>query len=200
MIPMSRRALPLLLLAAFLLPAVASAQIRMVQVDEIAGEITIQNFASADTVDVGGYFMCREPGTYQQLSALTILGGGDLDLSAGEEVTVVYAPTPAAGGVGLYIQSGFTNPDNLADYVQYKNVAGFRENVADDAGLWVPGTFATGDPGPYFYSGNGVSDNGATFWTNVAPTPPTVPALSPWAIAMLVGALIVVGTATRPRA
>ena len=59
--------------------------------------------------------------------------------------------------------------------MQYKGVAGFRESVAVGAQIWTAGTFAEGDEGPYFYTGDG-TQNGAEFWTNSTGAP--VPSLS----------------------
>jgi hypothetical protein len=115
------------------------------------------------------------------------------------KVTIVYSAILSAGtGIGVYTTSGFTDPANMSDYMQFKDVAGFRESVAVAAGLWTAGTFATGDPGPYFYTGDGVSDNGAAFWTNAVP--PAVPTLSAWGlIASLVALLLVAMTMVRRR-
>jgi len=190
---LSASALALLLFLG-LLPSLAGAQIRMVEVDENALEVTIKNFSTTTTFDVSGYQMCRQPGTYQALSALTIVGGGDLDLSPGEEVTLVYSfILPAGTGIGLYIDgSNFSNPNNMADYVQYKGVVGFREPVAVSAGIWSAGSFASGDPGPYFYTGDG-TQNGAAFWTN-SPPAPSVPVLGAWlGTGLLVAMLLCVG-------
>jgi len=162
------------ILALFASANVASAQIRMVQVDELTREVTVRNFGGS-TVDISGYFMCRAPGTYEQTNTLTIVSG-DLNLSPDEQVTFVYLPIIFAGtGIGLYANgTGFGNAANMVDYMQYKGVAGFREGVAVSAGIWTAGTFATGASGPYFYVGDG-SDNGAAFWTNVAPAVPALP-------------------------
>ncbi len=137
----------------------------MVRVDENSTEVTIRNFSTTTTVNTAGFFMCREPFTYQAMSALTIVSG-DLMLSPGEEVTVVYGFVPGAGGVGLYANNaGFGNANNLLDYVQYGGVSGFREPVAVAAGIWTANTFASGSSGPYTYSGDGINDNGADFWS-----------------------------------
>jgi hypothetical protein len=180
----------------FALASPAEAQVRMVELDENAREVTIRNFSPDTTVDVSGYFMCRAPGTYQAASSLTIVGGGDLNLSPGEQVTLVYTFIIASGtGIGLYLNgANFGSPANMADYLQYKGVAGFRESVAVAAGLWTAGTFATGDPGPYFYTGNG-SQNGAAFWTHVPA--PQVPALGGWRAALVAAALLSVGLVRR---
>ena len=158
----------LVCLTLLLVPGLAGAQVRMTRVDEVAQQVTIKNFGTSPTpVDISGYFMCLAPGTYQQLSALTIVGSGDLSLSPGEEVTLVYTFIPASGGIGLYISSGFTNPNNLADYVQYDGVAGVREDVAVAAGIWTTGAFASGTSGPFSYWGDG-TQNGAFYWTSIA--------------------------------
>ena len=160
----------------------------MIELDEVSQEVTLKNFSDVTTVDVSGYYMCRAPGTYAALSALTIIGGGDLDLSPGEEVTIVYTAILSAGtGIGLYLNNlGFGNHVNMADYMQYKGVAGFRESVAVSAGLWTAGTFASGASGPYFYNGDG-TQNGAGFWS-AAPAP--VPTIGFWGIALLVVVVI----------
>jgi len=170
----------------------ASAQVRMIELDEISQEITIKNFSGGTTVDISGYFMCRAPGTYQQMTALTIISGGDLNLSPGEEVTVVYGAVLSTGtGIGLYLNgSGFANSANMADYMQYKGVVGVREPVAVAAGIWAASTFASGDPGPYFYSGDG-TQNGAAFWSSTPP--PSVPALGNLGALLMIA--IVIGSA-----
>ena len=152
------------ILALAMTVTVASAQTRMVQLDEVSQEVTLRNFSTTDTVDTSGFFMCIAPSTYRQVSGLPIVQG-DLMLSPGEEVTIVYSFVPAAGGVGLYANdNGFGNSNNMLDYVQYGGVAGFRQGTAISAGLWVGGTFASGSSGPFAYSGDGVNDNGAGFW------------------------------------
>jgi hypothetical protein len=78
----------------------------------------------------------------------------------------------------------------MADYMQYKGVAGFRESVAVGAGVWTAITFASGNPGPYFYSGDG-TQNGAAFWSSTPP--PAVPALGN--LGTLVLAAMVIGFA-----
>ena len=178
-----------LTLLALVLPGVASAQIRMSQVDELTQEVTIRNFGGTQ-VDVSTWWMCRQPGTYQQLSGLTVTSG-DLLLDPGEEVTIIYTFVLFAGtGIGLYDTNSFGNAAALQDYMQYKGVAGFREPLAVTAGLWTAGTFATGDPGPYFYIGDG-TENGATFWTNDPPAPPSgLPTLGAWGAGALGLALI----------
>ena len=177
--------------ATFLLLAAghASAQVRMIKVDESSQAVTIKNFGASMTVDISAYFMCLAPGAYRAVSTLTIVGGGDLDLSPGEEVTVVYTFTPASGGMGLYLNdSGFGSAVNMADYVQYDGGVGVREPVAVTAGIWTASTFATGAPGPYYYSGDG-TQNGAAYWSNVAP-PTAVPGLGGWSV--LVTTLLIV--------
>ena len=160
--------------AAVILPAVASAQVRMIQVDEVLQEVTIRNFGGT-AVDVSSYQMCREPGTYRALSALTLVSG-DLMLDPDEEVTFVYTFILSAGtGIGLYLNgNNFNSAANMADYMQYKGVSGFREGVAVTAQLWTAGEFAAGDDGPWFYDGDGVTENGAAFWSNVPEPSPTL--------------------------
>ena len=161
---MTRLLAPILATAVvMLLSATAAAQVRMIRLDEITQEVTIKNFGSGD-VDVSAYQMCRSPGNYQALSVLTLLEG-DLDLSPGEEVSFIYGAILSTGtGIGLYSDTGFGDPNDMADYMQYKGVPGFREDVAVLAGLWTAGEFAAGDSGPYLYTGDGIDDYGAAFW------------------------------------
>ncbi len=176
----------------------AQAQVRMVALDETTQEVTIRNFGTG-TVDVSGYQMCRQPGTYRALSALTIVGGGDLTLSPGEEVTLVYTFILEDGtGIGLYLNNlGFGNSANMADYMQYKGVAGVREIVAVGAGIWTAGTFASGDSGPYVYTGDG-SQNGAAFWASASSS---VPGLGVLGAILLAGLLVSIAVvASRPAA
>ena len=174
---MLRVVLALLAFSAFHLP---SAQVRMTRVDEVALEVTLRNFGPTET-DVSGYWMCRAPGTYQQVSSLALVGGTDLSLSPGEEVTLVYGQIPAQGGIGLYLNaSGFGSSANIADYVQWGGVAGVRESVAVGAGIWTAGTFAAGASGPFVYTGSG-TQNGADFWSAIT----GVPVLPTWAAASL---------------
>ena len=184
--PMLRTALAILALSAFNL---SFAQVRMSQVDEVNQQVTIRNFGTT-TQSVAGYWMCRAPGTYMPMTSLTIVSG-DLSLSPGEEVTIIYPEVPLQGGVGLYLNAaGFGNPANLVDYVQYGGVVGFREPVGVGAGIWTAGTFAGGAAGPFVYTGNG-TDNGADFWTTISP----VPALPVWGLALM--GVLVAGAASR---
>ena len=147
-----------------------TAQVRIVQLDEVATQTTLRNFSSTATIDVSGYFLCREPNTYRQLANLPTVAG-DLMLSPGEEVVIEYSFIPLAGGIGLFTTSlNFADPSNMVDYVQYGGVVGFREPVAVQAGFWDAGTFASGNSGPFLYVGDGMNDRGSDFWFGNAGT------------------------------
>ncbi len=64
---------------------------------------------------------------------------------------------------------------DMAECMDCKDVVGFREPVAAPACIWTTGTFACGDPGLYFSSGDGLG-NGSISWCNV-PAPSAVPGL-----------------------
>ena len=149
-----------------MLPSLTSAQVRMVEFDEVLQWITLRNFDAAQAIDISSWQLCRQPGTYQLMSNAPLISG-DLALSPGEEVTVEYFAIVTGGtGIGIYANNfDFANPANMRDYIQYKGVAGFRDSVAVAAGLWTAGTFVWGD-GPYVYLGNG-SVNGAEVWANL---------------------------------
>ena len=92
--------------------------------------------------DVSNYFLCVGPGTYRQISGLTVVNG-TTTIAPGEFLTVTYDQLDAtADGLGLYIDnSGFGNPATLIDFVQYGAAGDARESEAVAAGLWPEGEF-----------------------------------------------------------
>ncbi|MBW2420173.1 MAG: hypothetical protein JRH19_16645 [Deltaproteobacteria bacterium] len=179
-------------LSLMLLSSTASGQnIRMVRLDETLAQVTLENFEASTTVDVSSFQMCREPGTYQALSALPLIEGSDLSLAPGEQITIEYGFIQEAGsGIGLYVSGPFNVAANMRDYVQYKGASGVRESVAVAAGIWSAGTSIMGD-GPYVYIGDG-SQNGVEFWSPESALPPA-PLLGLVGVFVLAAALTALG-------
>ena len=91
-------------------------------------------------VDVTNYQLCLGPGTYRRVA--DIVTQGDTNLAPGEFLVVAYDMPTEAGGLGLYIDgSGFADPENILDFVQWGEGGSPRENVAAEAGIWTAGTF-----------------------------------------------------------
>ncbi len=167
------RPLLLLFVVCFVLPA--KAQIRLTKVDPVSREISIRNFGATE-VDITDYRLCSSLVYTGNLTTNVTIISGDLVLSAEEEVTISWDPANAfdveGRDMGLYLPGagGFGSAANMVDYMQYLGSFAApegRENVANTAGIWTPGTFVSGEA-PYTYTGNG-TDVGADFWTGVAP-------------------------------
>ena len=159
-----------------LLASSASAQIRMVSIDPATDEVVLRNFG-AGNVDVATWWLCRAPGTYRQISGLSV--SGPTLLGPGDEVTVVYTGQlgEPGQGVGLYETPSFGSASAIRDYMQYLTQSGVREPIAVAAGIWPDDDEVTG-AAPYTYVGDG-TQNGAAFWTGAAAP---VPSVSPAAL------------------
>ncbi|NAS32786.1 hypothetical protein GTQ40_17535 [Flavobacteriaceae bacterium R38] len=100
-------------------------------------------------VNLAGYFLCMAPGTYRQIGNLAITNGGNIVLQPGEFLVVTYdqinvgngliGGQEGTGGLGLYSNGSFTNPNSLMDYVQWGAAGSVREGVANSAGEWTTG-------------------------------------------------------------
>ncbi|MEW4924735.1 T9SS type A sorting domain-containing protein [Algibacter sp. 2305UL17-15] len=143
------------------------AQIRFIEVNTSTNIIKIKNFG-ASTIDIGSYQLCDFP-AYPALNTLTVTSGS-LNLAAGAEVTVDISSgitmNTANGELGLYIGGPFGTASNMRDYIQWGSPGHTRENVANNALIWVTGTFISPSaPLPYQYTGNGATNNdGVAYW------------------------------------
>ena len=133
-------------------PPAAEANIVLNEIEYLGDRVEILN-AGTDEVDVSGYFLCFGPGTYRSLNALPVVSGSTT-IQPGEFLVVTYDQinatasqingANATGGLGLYIDnSDFTDPNTLADFVQWGAAGSIRENVAVQAGEWTAGEFVT---------------------------------------------------------
>jgi len=138
---------------------------RFVSVNPATSEITIKNFGGSN-LDISLYRLCSLF-DYDGLNAADVnIIEGDLILSPNEEVSLTWNTSgmnPAGSDLGLYLPTGlFTSAAAMVDFVQWGSAGNGREPVANQAGIWVSGTFVTGGF-PYVYTGNGI-ENGLAFW------------------------------------
>jgi len=154
-------------------------QVRLIAVDPVSQDITIQNFGSSE-VDISGYRLCSFL-TYTinlDSDATVSIVTGDLVLSQNEVVTLNWATSTGLDvdgrDMGLYLPGptliGFDDPDQMVDFMQYLGsytVPNGRENVAVAKGIWTAGSFVNAN-GPYTFNGSGI-DIGVDFWEGAAP-------------------------------
>ena len=169
----------LLLFGMALLSLGLNAQIRFTLVDPANAQFTIQNFGT-ETVDIQQYRLCALF-EYASLSnpAVTVTDGS-LNLDGGASVTILWAASSGfnttASDMGLYLPMGsFALAANMVDFMQYGDFGLGREGVAEDAGLWISGTYLEGS-GPWIYTGNGSeSESTIAFWSTVGGAGCTAP-------------------------
>lgn len=137
-----------------------NAQVRFISVDPSGGQITIKNFGST-TIDVSTWRLCNFP-NYQLLSSSN--PSGSLNMAPGAEVTVNNTVNLMNndGELGLYINTSWSSPSSMRDYLQWGSSGHQRESVANSAGYWTSGTFLQPSP-PFTYVGDG-TQNGVNFW------------------------------------
>ena len=124
-----------------------------------------------ETIDISSFYLCLGPGTYSQISELSILSGST-NLEAGSFVVISdYFLPNDGGGLGLFEDSSFGSADSIIDFVQYGVAGTPRENVAVEAGIWDVGTFvplASVEGNTLAFEGNG---SGADSWSEtITPT------------------------------
>ena len=156
----------------------SSAQIRFTMVDPTNAQITIRNFGMMG-VDIQQYRLCALF-EYASLSSGNVtVTSGSLNLAGGASVTINWNANSgfntAASDLGLYLPMGsFADEANMVDFMQYGDFGQGREGVAQQAGLWVAGTFLPGT-GPWMYTGNG-TDSTIVFWMTAGGAGCTAPA------------------------
>jgi hypothetical protein len=141
----------------------AQANVRISKVDPATNSVTLKNYGDA-TATISGYWFCVVP-AYSQVSGMTSV----TTLAPDEEVDIASSVNLVAssGEFGLYSASGFSNSNNMLDFLQWGtgSSGSSRESVAVAAGLWVADTFITVSP-PYEYSGDG-TQNGVANWSTL---------------------------------
>lgn len=134
--------------------------VRLTYVDLGSTEVTLTNMGNMSQ-NVSTYWLCNFP-AYMMISTLFI-SSGDLELSPGESVTVIFTPTSGANGeVGLYTSNTFSSSAAMLDYFQWGSSGHTRESVAVAAGVWDLAGFLTGS-GPFGNSA-GQGEYGSSFW------------------------------------
>lgn len=141
----------------------AQENVRILRVDPTTNSVTLKNFGDA-TATISGYWFCVVP-AYSQVSSMTSVA----TLAPDEEVDIASTVNLVAssGEFGLYSASGFSNANNMLDFLQWGtgSSGSSRESVAVAAGLWVADTFITVSP-PYQYNGDG-TQNGVANWSTL---------------------------------
>ncbi|MTE26163.1 T9SS type A sorting domain-containing protein [Winogradskyella ouciana] len=141
----------------------AQANVRISKVDPATNSVTLKNYGDA-TATISGYWFCVVP-AYSQVSGMTSV----TTLAPDEEVDIASTVNLVAssGEFGLYSASGFSNANNMLDFLQWGtgSSGSSRESVAVAAGLWVADTFITVSP-PYQYNGDG-TQNGVANWSTL---------------------------------
>lgn len=131
------------------------------EVEYLGDRVEIFNNSNA-AVDLGSYWLCLGPGQYAQISDLVTEGNVNLD--AGEYLSVSYEMPQGTGGLGLYSTNEFGSASAIVDFVQWGAGGNARENVAVEANLWTAGDFVPvmgNENYSIIYDGNG---NGVANW------------------------------------
>ena len=161
------KALLPIVISAFTLTGIASAQIRINEVGvdhEFMGQtewVELYNEGSS-AVDVSSWYLCNFP-AYPQIGNVgeTTVLAGNTTIQPGEYLVVTFAALDTTGAeVGIYTtNSDFADPGTMVDYMEYITV-GFRESVAVTAGVWTTGNPVTQVPAGKTYSWFGGGSQG----------------------------------------
>ena len=115
------------------------------------------------TVDISNYWICDFP-SYSVLSSLDIECDADLVLDPDEVITLVsnFDISGDDGEFGLYLNTSWSDPNSIIDYVEWGSSGHTRANVAIAAGIWSSADFVPAFPNPmsihYDGTGNDASD------------------------------------------
>lgn len=134
---------------------------RILTVDTTLDEVTLTNLGDS-TIDVGDYFLCLGPGTYQQISAVA---AGSTMLAPNATIVLPYDMNAMADGLSIFANTSFnsSNPEDLLDYVQWGEANQARVGQAVTAGRWDDAANFVPLGSPYNFNG-GSNDVGVTFW------------------------------------
>ncbi len=135
------------------------------EVEYLGDRIELFNAGDA-AASLADYFLCLGPGTYAQIGNLET--EGDVNLGAGEYLTVFYEMPVQEGGLALYSSNQFTSAEAIVDFVQWGAGESARENVAVEAGIWTAGDFITvlnNESNTIIFDGEG---NAAADWSETS--------------------------------
>ncbi|GEM_PF-2052265 len=117
----------------------ANASLVLNEVEYLGDRVELFNNGDT-TIDAADYFLCLGPGTYRRIGDLETVG--NTNIAPGAYISVAYEMPNTAAGLGLYINNtGFGDPNTLADFVQWGAAGSAREDVAVTAGIWTAGEF-----------------------------------------------------------
>lgn len=140
----------------------ASSNVRIIEVDALLNEVTLQNFGDGEA-NLTEYWFCLRR-SYVQLNEVTI-NDGDLTLAQNETVTFSIEVNDEGSDVSVYNTGGaFTSADALVDFMQFNGsyTTNGREDVAVAKGIWTAGEFVVGES-TFEYTGDG-DEIGLSFW------------------------------------
>jgi len=142
-------------------PLPANAIIRIESVNTATDEITLVNLGNAP-LDIADYWLCLGPGTYSRVSAAT---SASTNLDPDQSVTLSYDVDPNADGLSIFSVNTFgsTDPDVLADYVQWGEGNQPRVDQAVTAGRWDNVSNVASGASPYTFTGS-ATNFGSTYW------------------------------------
>ena len=135
--------------------------LRILNVDTDTDQVTLTNLGGA-SIDVGDYFLCLGPGTYQQISSVA---SGSTMLAPEETITLDYDMNPIQDGLSIFSTNSFSSSDPtvLLDYVQWGAGNQARVGQAVAAGRWGDVNNFVEEGSPYNFTGN-AEEVGVTFW------------------------------------
>ena len=141
------------LLGGFINTLNAQAIFKYTFVDPAANELTITNVGDMSD-DVGSYWLCLGPGTYQQISGVA---SGSTMLSPGMSITLPYNMDAVSDGLSLFSVNSFgsSDPNILVDFVQWGAGNQARSGQAVTAGRWDNAASFVSVSAPYITSTGG---------------------------------------------
>ncbi|MCG8330514.1 MAG: hypothetical protein MI974_22645, partial [Chitinophagales bacterium] len=141
--------------------------VRLLCVNPVTEEVVLKNFGTG-IVDISGYRLCSAFSYTTDLASQTVTAGF-LNLAPGATVTLSLTEINLdenGADLGLYRTgtTDFSDENYMIDFTQWETGGNGRESVAVAKGIWTAGQFVSSTP-DYCYTGNGTTDNGASFWS-----------------------------------
>jgi len=143
--------------------------------------VEFYNFGDTE-IDLSQYWLCFEP-NYSRIGSLAVLAGNENRIIQPGEFLVVEWTTlgTTEGEVGLYREGANSSTDfnffgdsgNIIDYMQYGADGNGRDDVADQAGIWIEGEFiptVAMDESYSFFEEEAATSRVQNWWPGI-PTP-----------------------------
>lgn len=128
----------LMLLALCLSSDLKSQDILISELSLCTNEVELFN-AGSTTVDISSWQLCNRNAAsggpfYASVSSVA---GGSVVLTPGDYVILNWSKIEGpTGEFGLYVNSSFSDPNSIRDYMQFNAPNNFRASVAVSAGVW----------------------------------------------------------------